>query len=179
LNGQYRDIGPTVRRHVKIEATDIHYIGKEANELDEQVFLGFDPEAQPEYGIEGEAYVELLAQARQAVDKYKPPAISEITGISTRHLRNIRNGASNATMATLKIIEFAIPAIKVRQAEVQSHNQQLLEWARDEGDRIGVRELARRLRTDPANLAKALAGRRCPSRALLALMARTRSDQDG
>jgi hypothetical protein len=59
LNGRHRDRGPTQRRHVKIGITDIHYIGKEANELEEQVFFGFDPEAQPEYGMEDEAYPRL------------------------------------------------------------------------------------------------------------------------
>jgi hypothetical protein len=61
LNGRHRDRGPTMRRHVKIGITDIHYIGKETNELEEQVFLGSDPEAQPDYGMEREAYAKLLS----------------------------------------------------------------------------------------------------------------------
>lgn len=52
LNGRRLDRGLTERRHVKISIRDIHYIGKEANELEEQIFLGFDPEAQPDYGME-------------------------------------------------------------------------------------------------------------------------------
>ena len=45
LNGRHRDRGPTERRHIKIRLSDVHYIGKEANELEEQVYFGFDPEA--------------------------------------------------------------------------------------------------------------------------------------
>ena len=54
--------GSNHHRHVRIEVTDIHYIGKEADELDEQVFLGFDPDAQHEYGMESEAYAKLSSE---------------------------------------------------------------------------------------------------------------------
>src|SRR5262249_8012347 len=75
------------RRHVKINATDIHYIGKDANELDEQVFFGFDPEAQPDYGMESEAYAELLSTVKAFLGAHKLTSISTATGISIRYLR--------------------------------------------------------------------------------------------
>ena len=136
LNGKHRDRGPTVRRHVKIGVTDIHYIGKEANELDEQVFLGFDPEAQPEYGMESEAYSELLAKVRHIVSARKLPAINQATGVSTRYLRDIRRGAANVTVATLKLIERAIPAVEAAHTQQRGKERQLLDWARAECDRV-------------------------------------------
>jgi hypothetical protein len=47
-----------------------------------------------------------------------------------------------------------------------------LDWARGERDRVGLRALAAKLRTDPANLAKALGGSRRASSALLASLSR-------
>jgi hypothetical protein len=48
-NGDYLDSGPTSRRHV--QATQINYIGKEANRWEEHFFLGMDEEAAIEYVI--------------------------------------------------------------------------------------------------------------------------------
>jgi len=175
LNGRHRDQGPTVRRHVEIGITDIHYIGKEANELDEQVFLGFDPEAQPEYGMESGAYAELLSNVRGFVGVHKLHAISQATGISARYLRDIRGGAANVTVATLKVVERAIPQIEAAHAEQHVRAQQLLDWARAECNRMGIRELARRLDTDPANLVKVLVGKRRASRSLIGTMTQTKT----
>jgi hypothetical protein len=49
-NGDYLDSGPTRRRHV--QATQINYIGKEANRWEEQFFLGMDEDAVIEYGTD-------------------------------------------------------------------------------------------------------------------------------
>lgn len=52
-NGDYCDNGPTRRRHV--QATQINYIGKEANRWEEQFFLGMDEDAEIEYGADPNA----------------------------------------------------------------------------------------------------------------------------
>ena len=167
LNGQYRDSGPTQRRHVKIEITDLHYIGKEANELEEQVFLGFDPETQPEYGMEAEAYAKLLETVQEFLKAHKLAAVSSATGISTRYLRAMRDGQPNVSPEILKRIENAMPVIAAADAAEREKEQELLDWARAERDRVGLNGLARRLRTDAANLAKTLNGKRALSKPLL------------
>lgn len=50
LNGDFADRGWTKRRHVQV--TDVVHIGKEANKWEEQFFMGFDEEAQIEYGVD-------------------------------------------------------------------------------------------------------------------------------
>jgi len=52
-NGDYCDRGPTRRRHV--QATQINYIGKEANRWEEQFFLSMDEDAVIEYGVDPNA----------------------------------------------------------------------------------------------------------------------------
>jgi hypothetical protein len=54
-NGDYFDRGPTHRRHG--QATQINYIGKEANRWEEQFFLGMDEDAAIEYGADPNAAV--------------------------------------------------------------------------------------------------------------------------
>src|SRR5262249_28618990 len=43
LHAEYRDQGLTGRKHVQVR--DVSYIGKEADHLEEQLDLGFDPDA--------------------------------------------------------------------------------------------------------------------------------------
>ena len=79
---------------------------------------------------------------------YRLKSISQATGVSTRCFRDIRRGGTNET---LKGIERATPAIEASHAEQRDGEQQLLN-GRAECDRPEVRELARRLRADSANL---------------------------
>jgi hypothetical protein len=148
--------------------TDIHYIGKEANELEEQVFIGFDPEAQPEYGMEREAYFDLLAKVKELLTAHRLTEVSAAVGVSARYVRQIRDGAPNVRVEILKKIESATPKLEIAQAAQRDQEQRLLDWARAERDRIGLRGLAVKLRADPANLGKVLGGRRRASPPLLA-----------
>jgi hypothetical protein len=167
LNSKHQDRGPTKRRHIVISLSDVHYIGKETNDLDEQVFLGFDPEAQPEYGMEGEAYAALVTKVRATIAAHRLQAVSKASGVSARYLRSIRDGLANAKLETLKRIESAIPKL---EADLRKQ-QHLLEWAQAKSEEIGLRRLAHELSIDPANLAKVLSGKRSASAALLAAIA--------
>jgi transcriptional regulator with XRE-family HTH domain len=171
LNGRRSDRGLTARRHVKVSIGDIHYIGKEANELEEQVFLGFDPEAQPDYGMESGAYSELRTTVQDAVSNYKLAAISDATGISVRYLQKIRGNVANVTLATLRKIERALPEIGASQSEKLTLEQRWRDWARTECARIGLRPFAERLGVDHSNLAKIIAGERpIPRRLMIRFM---------
>ena len=146
-----RDRGPTVRRHVKIGVTDIHYIGKEADELDEQVFLGFDPDAQHEYGMESEAYAKLSSDVRRVLVSYGLKVASNATGISTRYLRKIRDGLGNATVNILKRVQNVTSrASKQVHSNESEEKQRLPNWARAARDRIGLMALAQHFRIDPS-----------------------------
>jgi hypothetical protein len=145
-----------------------YYIGKEANELEEQVYFGFDPEAQPEYGMEREAYAKLLSDVQQATKTYKLDTISKFSSISTRYLRNIRAGAANVSVEILQRIISVIPDLQAAHTERGAQERQLLDWARAEGSQIGLRELAGLLDADPANLANVLSGKGRMSRTLFA-----------
>ena len=65
-----------------------------------------------------------------------------------------------------------MPAIEATHAQQRSEEKQLLDWARQEAEKVGIRPLARRLRTDPANLVKVLAGRRRMAQPMIAAIAR-------
>ena len=123
---------------------------------------------QPEYGMEREAYAKLLSDVQQATKTYKLDTISKFSGISARYLREIRAGAANVSVQILQRITSVIPDLQAAHTERSAQERQLLDWARAECDRIGLRELAGLLDADPANLAKVLSGKRRMSRTLFA-----------
>jgi hypothetical protein len=122
--------------------------------------------------MEGEAYAKLLKNVQQTIKLYKLDVISRSSGISSRYLRKIRAGTANVSVEILKSIDGIIPGLQAAHTEQNTQERQLLEWARAERERIGIRELAYRLATDPANLAKVLASKRQMSRTLFVKLVR-------
>jgi hypothetical protein len=67
LNGDYVDRGATHRRYVHVAS--IRNIGKEANEWEEQVYLGFDEDEQIDYGVAPKTSNIFLRNMRAAIKK--------------------------------------------------------------------------------------------------------------
>jgi hypothetical protein len=84
-NGDYLDSGPTRRRHV--QATQINYIGKEANRWEEQFFLGMDEDAAIEYGADPRAA--LFDELRLAISKFGKQQLTSWIGVSRNSLAKI------------------------------------------------------------------------------------------
>jgi hypothetical protein len=84
-NGDYLDSGPTRRRHV--QATQINYIGKEANRWEEQFFLGMDEDAAIEYGADPRAA--LFDELMLATSRFAKQQLASCIGISRNSLTKI------------------------------------------------------------------------------------------
>jgi len=99
-NGEGFDTGITHRRH--IEAVALEYIGKEANRLDEQFYLGEIPEAAINYGLSDESRarsIQILAIAAHTIGQ---SALAEQTGITRQQLAAILCGRSEPRPDTLR-----------------------------------------------------------------------------
>jgi DNA-binding phage protein len=86
-NAERNNSGITRRRH--IEAVAVEYIGKEANRLEEQFFLGEMPEAQIEYGRHPDSRRQLLTIIRQSANRYGMEVLADAAGISRQQLHSI------------------------------------------------------------------------------------------
>ncbi len=170
LNGQHRDRGVTLRRHIGIDDTDIHFVGKEVNEFEVQYYFGFDPDAQPDFGLAEGALAKLLSKAQEIIRRYKLNIVSKETRISTRYLRKIRNGSANVSVAMLRRIEASVSALEERQQNQSMLARKFVEWCREQCETQSIRELAGKLKTDHANLDKILKGKRLPSSRLISIM---------
>ena len=88
LNGDYLDRGITRRRHV--HAASIRNIGKEANEWEEQFYLGFDEDEQIDYGFAPKGSKEFLRQLS-----------AEVRAVGGQRWLAIESGVSRRTVSRL------------------------------------------------------------------------------
>ena len=165
-NGDYFHCGPTHRRHV--QATQINYIGKEANRWEEQFFLGMDEDAAIDYGADPNAAA-LFDELTNAVGKFSKQQVASRIGISRNSLAQILDiKCQKLSPRISQKIMSAITALNSNWLDQENQNSILLELARAKVAEIGLLEFARRLQIDASNLSKVLDGTRKLSRQLAA-----------
>jgi hypothetical protein len=80
--GDYTDRGRTQRRHVLV--TSVAHIGKEADRLEEQFYLGATAEAEVEYGADGTISPDEAKAIRCGIKRYGQANIARVTKMSLR-----------------------------------------------------------------------------------------------
>jgi DNA-binding phage protein len=112
-NGESFDTGITRRRH--IEAVAVEYIGKEANRLEEQFYLGEIPEAAINYGMGETSRLKVLQMLAQASRIFGRSALAETTGITRQELSAILSQLAVPRMRTLKALLQACAGLQTTQ----------------------------------------------------------------
>lgn len=158
LNGKYDDIGFTHRRNVVV--ANIHNIGKEADNLEEQLEHGLDPESVLEYGIGFDGEKITLGQIRARLETANIKRLSIASGVSRPHLIAVRNGIKVPKRNTFRRIALGLKRLATGDERRQRDVEELLSRARLERDRIGLRKFARKLGVDHSTLAKVLERKR-------------------
>ena len=156
LNGDYTDKGKTRRRHVIVKS--IQHIGKEANKWEEQFLLGYDPDAQIEYGIAPEQKNEMLDAVLQAIKIHGARRIAEVAKLSEQYVLKIYKGEK---IPSEKAIAKLYRMSKIPENESVSEQELLMKISEMmKAKNISIRSLAEELEIDPSNLAKILSGQR-------------------
>jgi hypothetical protein len=106
-NGDYLDSGLTSRRHVI--ACGVEQIGKEANRLEEQWYVGADADAQIHYGFAPQDLPRLIRMFKKAAKEFGVRNLAEAAGISAGHVRRILKGESLSEKLCGKLVR----AVKV------------------------------------------------------------------
>jgi AraC-like DNA-binding protein len=151
-----------------VQLADLHYIGKESNDWEEQFYLGADDEAIQDYGPLPLAAAQLLDEARAADRKYGRRTLADAAGLSSRHLTTLlRGGVKNPTPRKLAKLRRGIARLEAMEREGMAREQRLVTWAQEECGRYPVAEVAKRLRYDEKNLRKVIKGDRAVSRLLM------------
>ena len=164
IGGNYTDSGVLRRRHVQVPATDgIEQIGKEANRWEERSQTGDDPASQIKYGKSGGSRAALREALVAVCEAHGVRAVAAAAGLShSVVLRFVRDGGRPDPGTVTRLQQALAALVASNDAE-----RAVLEWAKAERERIGMRPLAERIGIDRANLRAMLSGRRKASPAML------------
>ena len=149
-----------------MQAIQINYIGKEANRWEEQFYLGMDEDAVTEYGADPNTSA-LFDGLMAAIGKFGKQRLASHIGIPRNSLTKILDmKCQNLSPRISQKIGPVIAALNTQSLDEEAQNSNLLELATVEVAKIGLSELARRLRLDVSNLGKVVEGKRKLSRQL-------------
>jgi len=158
LNADYLDRGFTRRRHVFVSGA--RHIGKEANRWEEQHFLGFDEDAQPDYGLAPEDMEVKLMVLRATAQAFGMRALARRAGMSPKVVRRAVRSVVFASPPVIERLLGAAEGLEGEAAERAKVNAEVLDWTRQQIAAEGIGAFARRNGVDARNLSKTLSGRR-------------------
>jgi hypothetical protein len=109
-NGDYCDTRMTKRRTVI--ATEIVYIGKEANQLDKQSHLGFDQTAQIIYGMSPRDFLHSCKSVIQEAYQFNRGALALASGLSKRQVLYMLGGHAKPTKKSITKLAAGIRTLR-------------------------------------------------------------------
>jgi len=149
LNGSFRNQGTTRRRHVMV--TGVRHIGKEANRLEEQMMLGMDEDANPDYGMSPDQVAAMIAELREFKNELGVRHVADMLGISRYQFRQLLVGKFKLMIPLTALINLRAKANAHKASEL-AHLQEI----RTSVAVMGLRTTARLLKRDPSNLKRKL-----------------------
>ena len=159
LNGDTFDAGPT--EHLYVHATEVRYIGKEADRWEEEYYLGLrSGELSIDYGGEPVTGEKAFNELRSAIAAFGKSKVAEATGISRATLAKIEHGIAATTALPLDRVLVSIRELNKRrlyrdqQKDVARAHLQALRQQYG-----GIRKAARAIGIDPSNFSKRLRGK--------------------
>ncbi|WP_293881251.1 hypothetical protein [Sphingomonas sp.] len=155
LNGNYTDRGTTLRRHV--EMTETNHIGKESHDWERQAMIGLSVDSEIGYGIavgERRALVDKLREFMAECGERKAAAM---LGMSVSRLKGFASDEKGRDSYQLaRNIAAKLPAALALRAKLSHDRHAESHRLSETVNRDGLRETARRLKTDPSNLRRRL-----------------------
>ncbi len=127
---------------------------------EEQSYVGYDAEAEITYGMAPEDRRRLLRSVKEAADTHSQRALAKAAQISLQQVSAILTGVANPTDKTLAKLVHAVVALSAARNADAMRCADLVAQAKAACEQRGLREFARSIGIDAANLTKVLAGQR-------------------
>lgn len=165
IGGDYTDSGVLSRRHIRVPDTNgVRFIGKEANRWEERSQTGEDLEGQIHYGTSGGDCGELRERVAAACREHGVRTVARTADLAHSVVLRLLKDTGQPDAGTVDKLHAALAVI----AADETRKCTILEWAKGEQNRIGLRQLADQTGIDRANLRAVFAGRRKVSPVMLA-----------
>ena len=149
-NGDYSDCGFTERRQVV--AVGIEHIGKEANRLEEQWFLGSDDDAHISYGFTDDYFTAFREDLVRGCEQYGLNQLARVSNASARHISRILRGQVVTSLEVMVRLHDGVRSLEQEANEQAAFIAKL----RKKCAAYGLRKLAKKATVDPANLSHIL-----------------------
>lgn len=154
-HGERFDRGLTEPRHVA--ASEIHYIGKEADRWEEDFLIGLGFEPMTKFGRRPADAASLYTDIRTAVRIHGAKPVADATGLARGTIATIVGGAFVRTKVPHERISAGLQRLALERSRRDRNRRARLEaWEGTINAEGGIRAAARRLGLDPSNLAKAI-----------------------
>ncbi len=154
LGGDYCDRGTTRRRHIRVSG--VRHIGKESNDWERQAVLGLAADAEFDYGLSDDGYVQLVADCAALAASMGRVGAAKALGLSANRLRTFLDSRVQADNATIQMVASRLPAAIQLCEKLRMERQQELQRLRNSVQLNGLRETARQVGVDPSNLRRML-----------------------
>ncbi len=164
-HADYTDSGTTERREIHVRT--VQHIGKEANRWEDQFFLGYDPEAQVDYGPKPDTYRSLRAQALKGCEPFGVMEVSRAAAVSHGVVSEFLRGKVHPSVQTLNKILAALPQLDEARQHQEAAAEVTLDAARRRAAEGGLGLSAGLVDVDPGYLSRVLRGKQRPSKKLL------------
>jgi transcriptional regulator with XRE-family HTH domain len=148
---------------LNVKVSGVFYIGKEANRLEEQSYLGIDPEAEIAYGSATNDRESLLAYMRNAADAHGLSRLAREAGVSRQHLNAVLSGRAVPSAKTLTQLSRSATKLGLARDAEGVEATMLFKQIR----KIGVRKCAGLAGIDAGHLTRLITGKRKPTRPIL------------
>ena len=155
LNGDYLDSGTTQRRHVQM--SHVANIGKEANDWERQVILGYDRHAQPIYGYGPDDVAAMQRELQRLCSIFSKSEMAQLGDLTIDRIDRFLSAscASELALQTAPDIQSLICEVQRLERKAEKEINDLKRRC----DEDGLRQTARQLGVDPSNLRRRLASR--------------------
>lgn len=152
LNGNYLDKGTTRRRHVQMSA--IANIGKEANDWERRVHLGYDSEAQPAYSYCPSDTNKVQCELERLCGVFSKNELAQYGEMTSKHIDEFVTATTNSAFAIENVGVMANLTRSFGKFELRRIAQ--IDQLKCRIEKDGLRHTARQLEIDPSNLRRKL-----------------------
>ena len=157
--------GVLKRRHVI--AGPARLIGKEADQWEEQRYVGPDDGSDILYDLSPTSRRDMIAAIKLARERFSIRTMTKAAGVSDHTLAAIVSDRKLVADIVLVRVSEAVGRLWVGLEMHTAEEAELVEWAREQAAVAGSTKFGARIGCDPSNLMAALRGRRGVSPALL------------